>query len=177
MGVSAGLVIGIVPFLRWSLSLPVHLIRSVPVTALIPLFIVLVGSPRTAGFGLACFGTVFVVLAYTLIGLANVSQARLLYARTAGARKGALLTKVILYEALPSIATGLRVSVSLALVLVVVAEIVMGGAGLGKAIHDFRYQANYAEMYATIALTGALGYVLNAIAEVADRTVVHWRGR
>ena len=176
IGVSGGLLLGVIPALRSALAFPVHFLRSIPATALIPLFIVLVGASARGALALAASGSVLIVLAYTVLGVANVSPSRIAYARTVGASQLQMLRTVMFYEALPSIVTGLRVSISLSLILTIVAEMVMGGDGLGNLISEYRLGAEYPSMYAAVTITGILGFALNQFGELVDRSLVHWAG-
>ena len=174
-GAALGLVIGTFARIRKACWFPLHFIRSVPVTALLPLFIVLSGGGGVGVLALATFGSLLIVVAYTTIGVSGVSQARILYARSAGASRAEVLRRVVFYEALPSVMAGLRVSVSLSLILVIVGELVIGAdSGLGRLINDFRYRADYPSMYAAIIITGVLGYLLNELTSLAARRIVHW---
>jgi NitT/TauT family transport system permease protein len=175
VGAALGLVIGTFARVRKACWFPLHFIRSVPVTAFIPLFIVLSGGGAMGALALATFGSLLIVVAYTAIGVGAVSQTRILYARSAGASRADVLRRVVFYEALPSVMAGLRVSVSLSLILVIVGELVIGAPhGLGRLINDFRYRADYPSMYAAILITGVLGYLLNELTSLAARRIVHW---
>ncbi|MNX54064.1 hypothetical protein D3C86_847760 [compost metagenome] len=73
---------------------------------------------------------------------------------------------------------GLRSGVSMALVIVIVAEMFIGSdSGLGNRIINAQQVLNVREMYASILAAGALGYVLNILFLVLEKRVVHWSGR
>ena len=81
-------------------------------------------------------------------------------------------------EAAPHIFLGLRTGISLALILVVVSEMLIGSNnGLGKVIQDMRYTDDKGRMYAALITSGAIGYVYNQVLRVIELRVVHWRGR
>ena len=80
----------------------------------------------------------------------------------------------LLPAALPSIVAGLRVAVSIGLVLVVISEFVGTGDGLGSYIWALRGQFLYPEMYAAILFLGLLGYALNRLFLVAERRILAW---
>ena len=81
---------------------------------------------------------------------------------------------VTLPSAVPYIATGLRISSSVALILAVTAELVIGIDGLGQSI-DLAGQSGAVElMYALIVVTGLLGWALNVVFARAERRVLHW---
>jgi ABC-type nitrate/sulfonate/bicarbonate transport system permease component len=74
----------------------------------------------------------------------------------------------------PYIATGIRISSAVALILAVTAEIVIGSAGLGRAINVARSGGAVDLMYALIIATGILGWVLNIVATRVERRVLFW---
>jgi ABC-type nitrate/sulfonate/bicarbonate transport system permease component len=82
--------------------------------------------------------------------------------------------RVYLPAALPSIFAGLRTSLSIGLVLVVISEITGAGDGLGVYIRSQQSLFNVREMYAALLFLGLLGYVLNRLFLVAERRVLAW---
>ena len=90
---------------------------------------------------------------------------------------GALLI-VLIWESLQPTFVGLRSAVSMALVIVIVAEMFIGSDnGLGHRIIDAQQVLNVKSMYAAILAAGALGYGLNVLFLIAERRIVHWSGR
>ena len=75
---------------------------------------------------------------------------------------------------MPYIATGVRISSAVALILVVTAELVIGSAGLGREINIARSGGNLDVMYALIVATGLLGWLLNIITTAGERRVLRW---
>jgi NitT/TauT family transport system permease protein len=85
---------------------------------------------------------------------------------------------VLIWESLQPIFVGLRSGVSMALVIVIVAEMFIGSDnGLGHRIIDSQQVLNVRDMYASILLAGALGYALNIFFLLSERRIVHWSGR
>jgi ABC-type nitrate/sulfonate/bicarbonate transport system permease component len=77
-------------------------------------------------------------------------------------------------KALPYIATGMRMASSVALILTVTAELVIGSPGLGRSINLARSGANAELMYALIVATGTLGWALNVVFVRIERPILHW---
>jgi len=89
-----------------------------------------------------------------------------------------MLSKVILPESLPNIFSGLRIAVSLALILVAVTEMFMGTkAGLGHVIIESQLVYRIPELYSAIILTGMIGYIINKFVLRAEKRIVHWSGK
>ena len=75
---------------------------------------------------------------------------------------------------MPYIATGVRISSAVALILAVTAELVIGSAGLGRSISVAQSGGAIDVMYALIIATGVLGWLLNILATSGERRVLHW---
>ena len=95
-------------------------------------------------------------------------------ARSFGFSRPQRLLHVTLPSALPYIATGVRISSSVALILVVTAEIVIGAPGSGRDVNLARQGGAFDEMYAFIIMTGLLGWGLNVLFAGAEREALHW---
>ena len=101
-----------------------------------------------------------------------------LAARVMGASRWQIFKDVLIWESLQPTFVGLRSAVSMALVIVIVAEMFIGSDnGLGHRIIDAQQVLNVKSMYAAILAAGALGYALNILFLVAERRIVHWSGR
>ncbi|RYY98921.1 MAG: ABC transporter permease subunit, partial [Comamonadaceae bacterium] len=89
-----------------------------------------------------------------------------------------VLTDVTLLEAMPQVFVGMRSGVSLALVIVIVAEMFIGSTdGLGQRVMNAQMVFDMPEMYAAIFAAGLLGYALNLVFILAERRFVHWGGK
>ena len=83
-----------------------------------------------------------------------------------------------MWESLPQTFVGMRYGVSLALVIVIVAEMFIGSTdGLGQRVFKAQKVFDMPDMYAAIFAAGALGYGLNLLFIVAERRFVHWGGK
>src|ERR1700741_4974053 len=102
----------------------------------------------------------------------------LMASKVMGASKLRVLFDVMLLESLPQTFVGLRNGVSLALVIIVVAEMFIGSPdGLGPSVFEAQQLFDMPRMYAAIFAAGALGYGLNLLLLLAERSFVHWGGR
>lgn len=103
---------------------------------------------------------------------------RMLAARVMGASRLRVFKDVMFYESLPQTFIGLRTGVSMALVVIVVAEMFIGSDnGLGKRIIDSQITFDLPQLYGTILVSGILGYGLNLVFLAAEKLLVHWSGR
>lgn len=178
LGVPLGMLLGMSPKVYRMVSFPIDFFRSTPAAAIIPLFIVIFGLGDLTKIAVAGFGAWLIILFHTAHGVINAPQFRRTVAATLGASKVRIFRDVVMFESLPSIIVGLRLAVSLTLVLVVIGEMFIGGTdGLGHAIIDAQLTFDMPRMYAAIVVTGILGYISNALFVCVERQFVHWAGK
>jgi NitT/TauT family transport system permease protein len=177
-GVPLGIVVGASRRLYDSIEFLVDFFRSTPATAMFPLFLLIFGLGDFAKIAVAAFAAFLIIFFNTAYGVMNARQTRLLAAKVMGASKTRIFRDVLFYETLPQTFIGLRTAVSLALVVIIVAEMFIGSEnGLGHRIIDMQMIFDLKQMYATIIMTGVLGYGLNIIFLVTEKYLVHWAGR
>ncbi len=176
IGVPLGLLIGGLPRLYTWMEFLVDFFRSIPVTSLFPLFLFFFGIGDPCKFAIIAYSVALIVLFNTMYGVKNSSKTRLLVARVFGASLIQQYWGVVLPEALPQIAIGLRLSLSSALVYVIVTEMFLGSTeGLGYRIYNASLTYEIPDMYGSILLAGLLGYLVNQIGLVLENRVLHWR--
>ena len=161
-----------------SVEFVVDFFRSTPASAMFPLFLVLFGVGDKTKVSVAAFGAALVILFNVAYGVMNARKTRLLAAKVMGASRLRVLTGVMLLESLPQTFVGLRNGVSLALVIVVVAEMFIGSTdGLGQRVFEAQQLFAMPDMYAAIFAAGGLGYGLNLMFLLVERQFVHWSGK
>ena len=152
--------------------------RSIPVTALFPLFILFFGistSTITAMVTAACF---FVIALNSAYGVLYVNKTYLTVIKTLGANWFQVFSEVILYEALPFLFVGLRVAVSFGLIVVVVSEMFIGMAiGLGARVYKAHETYLITDVYALTIIIGLIGYLLNKLLLLFEKKLIHWKNR
>jgi ABC-type nitrate/sulfonate/bicarbonate transport system permease component len=174
IAVPAGIVIGSGRLLYRSLRAVIEFLRPIPSVALIPLAVLVYGSGLESKVFLAAFAATWPLLMQTLYGVQDVDPIATDTARSFGFGRGQRLRRVTLPSAVPYIATGVRISSAVALILVVTAELVIGAPGLGREINVARQGGAVDDMYALIIATGLLGWALNALFTRVERRVLHW---
>src|SRR5271167_2058035 len=178
IGIPLGIVLGASEKLYRSVEFVIDFFRSTPASAMFPLFLVLFGVGDKTKISVAAFGAVLVILFNVAYGVMNARKTRLLAAKVMGASRLRVLTDVMLLESLPQTFVGLRNGVSLALVIIVVAEMFIGSTdGLGHRVFEAQQLFDMPDMYAAIFAAGALGYGLNLIFLLIERRFVHWSGK
>jgi sulfonate transport system permease protein len=178
IAIPLGIVLGSSERLYRSLEFVIDFFRSTPASAMFPLFLVLFGVGDETKIAVAAFGAILVILFNVAYGVMNARKTRLLAARVMGASRLRVLIDVMLLESLPQTFVGLRNGVSLALVIIVVAEMFIGSQdGLGHSVFEAQQLFDMPRMYAAIFAAGALGYGLNLLFLLVERRFVHWSGK
>ncbi len=177
-GIPLGIVIGSSTSVYKSLEFVIDFFRSTPATALFPLFMIVFGLGDGAKVAVAGFSAMLIIVFNVAYGVMNARPTRMLAARIMGAPRLRVFSDVTFFESLPQTFVGVRTAVSLALVVIVVAEMFIGSDnGLGRRIIDSQITFDMPGLYAAILLSGALGYVLNVLCTTLEARLVHWAGR
>jgi ABC-type nitrate/sulfonate/bicarbonate transport system permease component len=174
LAVPLGILIGSGELLYRSTRAIIEFLRPIPSVALIPLAVLVYGTGLQSKVFLAAFASFWPLLVQTLYGVQDVDPVATDTARSFGFSRPQRLLRVTLPSAVPYIATGVRISSSVALILAVTAELVIGAAGLGREINLARSGGDVRLMYALIVATGLLGWILSALFVRLERRVLHW---
>ena len=178
IAIPLGILLGSSEKIYRSLEFVIDFFRSTPASAMFPLFLVLFGVGDETKISVAAFGAILVILFNVAYGVMNARKTRLLAAKVMGASRLRVLFDVMLLESLPQTFVGLRNGVSLALVIIVVAEMFIGSQdGLGHSVFEAQQLFDMPRMYAAIIASGALGYGLNLLFLLIERRFVHWSGK
>ncbi|MGH8914135.1 MAG: ABC transporter permease [Acidimicrobiia bacterium] len=177
LAIPVGLVMG---SSRWAHSLlePItELVRPIPSPAYIPIAILLLGIGDPMKIAVVVTASVFPILLNTYQGVINLDRTLINTGRTLGASKTYITRRIALPAALPSILTGMRVSLGVSFIVVVVAEMIAGGSGLGHFILNSQRSFHVAEMYAGIFTLAVLGYAFNRLFILGEGWALRSRDR
>jgi ABC-type nitrate/sulfonate/bicarbonate transport system permease component len=178
IGVPLGVAMGASRLIYESLEIVVDFFRSIPTMTLFPLFLVFFGIGDKAKIFIAAWSTVLYVLINTLYGVRHAKESRIKVAKVFRANKWNMYTKVIIPDALPSIFVGVRIALSMSLVIVVASEMIMGTTlGLGRRIFDSALVYAMPDMYGAIIIAGLLGYTSNKLFVIVESRIVHWTSK
>jgi ABC-type nitrate/sulfonate/bicarbonate transport system permease component len=178
VGVPLGVVLGSAEKAYRSVEFLIDFFRSTPSSALIPLFLMIFGVSDVNKVAIAAFGALLIVVFNSAYGVINARKQRVMAARVMGATRWQIFKDVLVWESLQPSFVGLRSAVSMALVIVIVAEMFIGAdSGLGNRIINSQQVMNVKDMYAAILAAGVLGYALNILFLLLERKIVHWSGR
>jgi len=178
LGIPLGIVVGYWEKAYNSLEFVIEFFRGFPATSLFPLFMLAFGIGDAAKIAIVIFSCSLIITINTLYGVRNSSKTRQMVAETMKASNTYIFARVILPDALPYITAGLRTALSLTLIIVVILEMFIGtDKGLGHLIYNAHMTYQIPEMYATIILTGLIGYGMNKGFIKLEEEVIHWGGR
>ncbi|TFB78017.1 ABC transporter permease [Cryobacterium flavum] len=174
IGVVAGLLIGGIPVVREFTASTIEFLRPIPSVAFIPLAVLLYGTGRDATLLLIIYAAVWQMLIQVSYGAQDVDPVARDTARSYRFPKGFTLINVVVPTVLPYAVTGFRLSASVALILAITGELIIGTPGLGKLIVIAQESGAVASMYALVLVTGFLGLAVNVIVRMMERRVLHW---
>jgi ABC-type nitrate/sulfonate/bicarbonate transport system permease component len=176
-GVAVGLFMGRFRVVNALLDTLVELVRPIPIPAIVPPLILLLGIDTTMKVFVVAFATFFPVLVNTISGVRSVDKTAVDVARTFQVSRARTLLRVVLPAAMPYIMVGLRTSLALALIVTVIAEMIAGSEGIGYHIMTMQFAMRAGEMYAAILLLAIVGYLLNLCMVRVEKRVLHWYQR
>jgi ABC-type nitrate/sulfonate/bicarbonate transport system permease component len=145
-----------------------------PKIAFLPVVILWLGVYDVSKITIIVVDAIFPVIAATVIAIQGVERELLWSARNMGANEREMLWQIVLPAALPQIMTGLQVALPLSLIVAVVAEMLMGGYGLGGAMMTASRFANSTGVFAGIVEIAVVGYCLVKIMALVRRRLLIW---
>ena len=173
-GIVAGLVIGLVPGARKYTHSTIEFLRPIPSVALIPGVILIFGSRYQSGVVLITYAAFWQVLLQMLYGLNDIDAVARDTARSFRFSTTGFVVHVAWPTLLPFLFTGIRLAASIALVLAVTAEMVIGTFGIGRGIVIAQNSNAIPTMYALVIVTGLMGSAINLAARAIEKRVLRW---
>jgi ABC-type nitrate/sulfonate/bicarbonate transport system permease component len=171
-GTALGVLIGSVPLLREATASTITFLRPVAAVALIPVVIVLVGTNVESIVILVSFGSFWQVLVHVLHGVTTVDPVAREAAHAYRLGFWYRMRYLVWTATVPYAIAGVRLATSLALVLAIAGEFVIGGPGLGRQIQVAQTSGAVAAMYALVLVTGFIGVAANVLTRSAERRVL-----
>jgi ABC-type nitrate/sulfonate/bicarbonate transport system permease component len=174
-GVALGIPLGLSRWGRLAAMPHIEFWRAIPPPALLPISVVLlhsIGNVQKVSFiAFFCF---FPILLNTIDGVRAIDPTLVDTARSYGIRGFARIRRIVLPAAMPQIAAGMRISLALAVIIMVVAEYFSSTSGVGYVLLISKNTFEMGPMWATIVLIGLLGYMLSLLFALAERHFLAW---
>jgi ABC-type nitrate/sulfonate/bicarbonate transport system permease component len=174
LAVPIGIVLGSSDFAARAFRVPIEFLRPIPSAVLIPLLFLTLGANVKSELFLAAFGAFWPLLVQTMYGVRDVDPLALDTGRSFGVGRLERLYRITLPSSVPYIATGLRISSTIALILAFTAELFMGTPGLGQAMNFAQSYGLNDELYALALATGFLGLAVHFVMTWVERRALRW---
>jgi len=159
---------------RMALLPTIELLRPIPVPAIIPPLIFLLGLGDSLRLFAIATATFFPVALNTFAGVRSIEPIYTQVARTFGVPRWTALRRVVFPAALPFILAGLRTSLGLAFIVTVIAEMIVGQDGIGYYLVAMQFALRAPEMYAGIILVTCAAYLLNRLFVAWEARAIRW---
>ncbi len=178
VGIPVGILMGYSEKFYKSFEFLIEFFRSLPVTAMFPLFLLMFGIGDNSKIAMTFTATVFIVIINSAYGVIQTKRTRIKAAKTFGATNFQIFKNVVFFESLPHTLIGMRTTLSLSLIVVIVSEMFIGTEyGLGQRIYDAYTRNSVDELYAVIVLLGIIGYLSNKLFVFMETKVAFWTGK
>jgi ABC-type nitrate/sulfonate/bicarbonate transport system permease component len=174
VGVGAGVALGLSPVLRRVAAPIVEFLRAIPAPALLPFALLVLGVGNDSKIFVIAFVCLWPILLNAVDGVSGVDPTLTDTGRVYRISGRDRLTHVVLPAAAPQIFAGMRTSLSLALILMVISEMVASSNGIGYFVLQSQRSFAIPEMWSGIILLGILGYLFNAVFLLVERRVLAW---
>ena len=174
LGVVLGLLMGYFRFFYSLLEPITEVLRPIPSPAYLPIVILFLGIDDEMKVFMIAFASLFPVLLNTYSGVRSVDPIQLQTARTFGVTGWKLLWQIVLPSAAPYIFTGMRVSLAVALIVMVISEMVAASSGIGYFILSAQRGFKIRDMFAGVLTLAVVGYVLNRLFVAIENRVLAW---
>jgi len=173
-GIALGLMMSRSAIARWFFDPVISVGFPMPKIAFLPIVILWLGVYDVSKIAMVVLDATFPVVTATIAGIQGVERELLWSARNMGAKDRELLWQVVLPAALPQILTGLQVALPIALIVAIVAEMLMGGYGLGGAMMTSSRFADSRGVFAGLVEIAVVGYGLVKGMAVLRRRLLLW---
>ncbi|CCE01545.1 ABC transporter permease [Bradyrhizobium sp. STM 3809] len=174
-GIALGAMIGSSKTMRLYVAPTLELLRPLPVSAIIPVAIAALGLSQGMALAVIAFGSLWPLLLGTIHGFAAVEPRLYEVARVLHMPRLAVIFKIALPSAAPDILAGMRLSLTVALILAVVCEMLAGLDGLGQWVLLSARAFRSADLFAGVMLLGVIGYVTALAMSAAESRLLRWQ--
>jgi ABC-type nitrate/sulfonate/bicarbonate transport system permease component len=174
LGVGIGVVLGRSRLGRAASEPILHFFRALPAVVLIPFALLVFGPGEPMKVFIIVSGAIWPILLNTIDGVRSVDPILLDLSRAYNVPRRARMLRVLLPYASPAIFAGLRTSLSISIILMVISEMVASTNGVGYFVRQAERTYAIPEMWSGIVLLGLLGYFANVLFIVAERRILRW---
>lgn len=174
-GIVVGVLIGLFSYLRSGLVPLVAAIFPIPKIALLPLFVIWFGIGEGSKYALIAFGTFTPTVVATYGAVDNVDRTLIRMGQSFGLSWFSIVRKIVLPGAMPGILSGLRISLAIAIILLVAAEMLGAEYGIGAYILEAGSLYDLERLFAGVIILSLLGVIVSAVIGLVERRLLDWR--
>jgi NitT/TauT family transport system permease protein len=174
-GIAVGILIGLFSYIRAGLVPVVAAIFPIPKIALLPLFVIWFGIDEASKYALIAFGTFTPTVVATYGAVDNVDRSLIRMGQSFGLSWLSIVRKIVLPGAMPGILSGLRISLAIAIILLVAAEMLGAEYGIGAYILEAGSLYDLERLFAGVVILSVLGVVLSTAIGFIERRLLGWR--
>ncbi|MGB7181143.1 MAG: ABC transporter permease [Burkholderiaceae bacterium] len=175
VGIGVGVLIGLFSFIRSGLLPLVAAIFPIPKIALLPLFVIWFGIDEASKYALIAFGTFTPTVVATFGAVDNVDRGLIRMGQSFGLSWWSIVRKIVLPGAMPGILSGLRVSLAIAIILLVAAEMLGAEFGVGAYILEAGSLYDLERLFVGVTILSVLGIGLSWLIGLIENRVLRWR--
>ncbi|MBM7069574.1 ABC transporter permease [Actibacterium sp. 188UL27-1] len=175
LGIGVGLLIGLFSYIRAGLVPLVAAIFPIPKIALLPLFVIWFGIDEGSKYALIAFGTFTPTVVATYGAVDNVDRTLIRMGQSFGLSWVSIVRKIVLPGAMPGILSGLRISLAIAIILLVAAEMLGAEYGIGAYILEAGSLYDLERLFAGVVILSILGVIVSFLIGLIERRVLRWR--
>ena len=175
VGIGVGLLIGLFSYIRAGLVPLVAAIFPLPKIALLPLFVIWFGIDEGSKYALIAFGTFPPTVVATYGAVDNVDRTLIRMGQSFGLSWLSIVRKIVLPGAMPGILSGLRISLAIAIILLVAAEMLGAEYGIGAYILEAGSLYDLERLFAGVVILSVLGVLVSALIGLIERRLLNWR--
>ncbi|MDR6494670.1 ABC transporter permease subunit [Paraburkholderia sp. 22099] len=174
LGLALGIVVGFSPLAQALLDRSIQMVRAIPFLAMLPLVIVWFGVGEVAKIFLVALAVLFPIYINTMLGIRQIDPKLMELARVIGLERAAIVRRIILPGAMPSILTGVRYALAHAWLALVIAETLATTKGIGFLAMDAREFLNTHVILLTMIIYAIIGVVADALVRLLEARFLSW---
>lgn len=174
-GIAIGVLMGLFSYIRAGLSPLVAALFPIPKIALLPLFVIWFGIDEGSKYALIAFGTFTPTVVATFGAVDNVDRTLIRMGQSFGLPWLSIVRKIVLPGAMPGILSGLRISLAIAIILLVAAEMLGAEYGIGAYILEAGSLYDLERLFAGVVILSVLGVLLSFSIGLVERRLLRWR--
>ncbi|MGL1919853.1 MAG: ABC transporter permease [Hyphomicrobiales bacterium] len=174
-GIAVGVMIGLFSYVRAGLVPLVAALFPIPKIALLPLFIIWFGIDEMSKYALIAFGTFTPTVVATYGAVDNVDRTLIRMGQSFGLSWFSIVRKIVFPGALAGILSGLRISVAIAIILLVAAEMLGAEYGIGAYILEAGSLYDLERLFVGVVILSVLGVLMSGVIGYFERRLLNWR--